>query len=479
MGSCCLIKSRKKISTSILANKVPFFRQSHTLSKEDIYLKYRLSKTIGKGTFSSVKEAVKINDETVKRIVKIIKKDSIKNNNTSFINELMILMELDHPNIVQFYEAYEDSKHFYIVMEYLAGQNLLDKIGGMPSYDENFVRTVLFQVLSAINYLHSVGVCHRDLKPANIILVSDDPDCFDIKVIDFGLSCKNEVEMEECLGTPYYVAPEVLTKKYSYECDIWSVGIIATVLFTGKPFFLSEEKEDLIKKIKSAPIDLTGDNWDVVSDPAKDLIRKMLCRNVNKRIMPAKALKHSFFDKTNETIHSSRKLDKSILKNIRLFSHHEKFKKLVIGCLIKTLPPEDLKRLDNAFNAIDLNHEGFIDLEELRKAFLKADIDVSEEEVSEMLKTLDSDGNGRLNYSEFLVAALNIKKYIKEKQLKQFFLSVDVSKDGYIDGKKVKAMLNRAGRRIQTKEIERMMSEVGDSEKRVQFDEFVNLFNNS
>ena len=479
MGSCCIFSKRDDNYNKIKSNKMPYLKHAKCLSTDDIFSKYTMLKTIGQGSFSKVIEVSKIADPSIRRIVKVVSKESVKDSEKMFMNELTIMMELDHPNIVAFYEAYEDSDKYYIVMEKIAGPSLLDRVANLSDYDENFVRKVLYQIISAINYLHSVGVCHRDLKPANIILVSEDQDCYDIKIIDFGLSCKNEVEMDECLGTPYYIAPEVLNKKYSFECDVWSIGIIAAFLFTGKPYFRAETKDELIHKIKFGPVNLVGEDWDDVTDTAKELIKKMLERKIDKRISPKQALRDPFFTKTNLTVHNTRKLDKSILKNMKRFSHHEAFKKLVIGCLVKTLSPEHLKRLDNAFNAMDLDHEGFIDLEELGKAFTKAEIDVTEDEISEMLKTLDSDGNGRLNYSEFLVAAINIKTYITEKNLRQFFLSVDVSRDGYIDGKKMKAMMNRAGRRINTKEIDKIITEVGTSDKKIAFEDFVSLFNDN
>ena len=137
-----------------------------------------------------------------------------------------IISSLDHPNIIKFYETYNDKFYFHIVMELCRGKDLLYRIY-KNKMDEKNICLIIMKILHSISYCHSKGIIHRDLKPENIIFETPDLDS-DIKIIDFGLSKKiqNNEKLHSILGTPYYVAPEVLNKEYNEKCDLWSIGII-------------------------------------------------------------------------------------------------------------------------------------------------------------------------------------------------------------------------------------------------------------
>ena len=158
---------------------------------------------------------------------------------------------------------------------------------------------ILKKIFSAVLYLHDRGICHRDLKPENFLFSSKKKDA-EIKIIDFGLS-KQFVSLNDqyydyskslktVVGTPLYVAPEVLKGKYDYRCDNWSLGVIIYILLSGNPPFYGETNQEIFKKVISGKYNYSAIEWKKVSKSAKDLISKLLCVDVQQRYSAEKVL---------------------------------------------------------------------------------------------------------------------------------------------------------------------------------------------
>jgi len=147
------------------------------------------------------------------------------------------LSKLDHPNILKLYEVYTDEKRYYIVTELCKGGELFDEILKKGIFTEKEAAKIIQQILQAVAYFHELNIVHRDLKPENVLIDKELNNT--LKIIDFGTSI--EVQEHENLtnthGTSYYIAPEVLNKKYNKKCDVWSVGVILYILLSGKPPF--------------------------------------------------------------------------------------------------------------------------------------------------------------------------------------------------------------------------------------------------
>lgn len=157
------------------------------------------------------------------------------------------------------------------------------------------------QVLSCINYCHSNHIVHRDLKPENILLEQNKE--FDqIKIIDFGTSLvfDENKKLDEKLGTPYYIAPEVLAKNYGAKCDIWSCGVITYIVLSGIPPFNGASDQEIMKKVKLGKFSFQDAVWGSVSDDAKDFITQLLTKDQDKRPSAELALQHPWIQKVNE-----------------------------------------------------------------------------------------------------------------------------------------------------------------------------------
>lgn len=166
------------------------------------------------------------------------------------INEIKVLSDLDHPNIINIYEYFEDANKIYIIIELIEGGQLFDEIIARGCFNERDAAICIQVLLSCISYCHANNIMHRDLKPENMLLEKNKK--FDqIKVIDFGTAkrFKNWEVHSEFVGTPYYVAPGILKRNYGKECDIWSCGVITYLLLSGSPPFDGDDNSEIEVKI--------------------------------------------------------------------------------------------------------------------------------------------------------------------------------------------------------------------------------------
>ena len=200
-------------------------------------------------------------------------------NTIDYINqEIDILQKLDHPNIVKYYEAYESDKYIYLVMEYCEGEELFDKLSALDAepLTEANAKVLMKKLLQAINHCHANNIAHRDIKPENIMFKEQNGEFTGIKLIDFGLAQSAEQAISDMVGTPYYLAPEVLKKQYGIKCDIWSMGVIMYILLSGYLPFAGGSAPEVFKKIQSGEFSFDQEEWTSISESAKNLIRKML-----------------------------------------------------------------------------------------------------------------------------------------------------------------------------------------------------------
>mmetsp|Transcript_96330 Transcript_96330/g.132515 ORF Transcript_96330/g.132515 Transcript_96330/m.132515 type:complete len:232 (+) Transcript_96330:265-960(+) len=211
----------------------------------------------------------------------------------SFKNEINILMQLDHPNIIKLHETWETDRICFLVTELCEGGELFFHITKKKHLTEQQAAMIMRQSFYALCYLHNNKICHRDIKPENFLLYKENDDSF-IKLIDFGLAkrvCKNEV-MNAPNGTPYYIAPEVLKGSYTTQCDNWSMGVVMFIMLSGKPPFGGKSNKEIIDNVLKGEYNFNHPVWSVISDEAKDLIKKLLDRQADMRLTSEEAYNH-------------------------------------------------------------------------------------------------------------------------------------------------------------------------------------------
>lgn len=242
------------------------------------------------------------------------------------MNEVEILKSIDHPHVVKVFEFFEDEQRIYIVMEFLDGGELFDKIQENDYFTESNAKQIMKDLLETINYLHNQNIVHRDLKPENILFNKEGV----LKIADFGTSKVFEKQMHAVRGTVYYIAPEVLTENYDYKCDIWSLGVIFYILLCGYPPFFGKNDEEIIESIKIGKFDFNLPSFQYVSSDAKDLIQKMLQKSPQKRCSAQQALQHPWFK--NKTL--DNKVSSEHMKNLINFSAQNKLQQALYFYLI-------------------------------------------------------------------------------------------------------------------------------------------------
>lgn len=282
---------------------------------------YRIGKLLGSGAFGEVRLCLHKETQS-QRAVKVLRKNLLDPKEMEMLkNEIAILKDLDHPNIVKMFEFLEDDKRIYIVTEICKGGELFDEILNRSKFDENDAAIVMRQLLSAINYCHTKKIVHRDLKPENMLL-EQDKDLEKIKIVDFGTSLMYDPskKLEEKLGTAYYIAPEVIKKSYNEKCDLWSCGVIMYILISGEPPFNDPraDNEAIMKKVELGKYDLEHGVWKSVSKEAKDLIKKLLTYDPAERIGAEQALKHPWIA-DRASIHVDSQVAEQALGNFMNF----------------------------------------------------------------------------------------------------------------------------------------------------------------
>jgi len=184
-----------------------------------------------------------------------------------------------------------------MVMELCSGKEVIERILEEGHISENRVAQIIYKVTSAINYCHNLGITHRDIKPENILFENKEKDA-EIKLIDFGLSKKvlySNEKMHTILGTPYYVAPEVLGGTYDSKCDVWSIGAITYFMLSGDPPFKGANNAIIFNKILKGKIEFQSNKWSSISEKCKKFILKCLEKDPSKRYSTAKALEDEWF----------------------------------------------------------------------------------------------------------------------------------------------------------------------------------------
>ena len=449
--------------------------------------KYKPTKILGSGSFGSVYEAKNtIFQNTV--AMKVIKKDPNNEIDEQEIkNEIDILKKLSHPNIVKIYEFYISNSHYYIITEFCKEGELFSYIKN--KYSERQLAVLFYQVFSGLWYLHDNKILHRDIKLENIMISKKEKDnesgeeLFWVKIIDFGTAKifeKNKKE-KDVVGSSYYIAPEVLKQNYNEKCDTWSVGVILYMMLVGRAPFDGKDDEEIISKINSGEYNSKEPRLLKHSPEVRDLVNKLLQKDLSRRYSAKEALGHPWFEKYGgRSLFSNFKREEiePYINNLINYSFNSKIQQLVIAFLVHNLPNDE-----SSINVLKLfryfNKSGNCKLtkEELMNGLYDfKDKNEVNNVVDHLFALLDGDNNGYIEFEEFLRACVDKKTILTSTYLKYAFKFLDKEKTGTLNTEKIiKAFVLKSNKILEAVFNNTLNSVDRDGDGIINFEEFQEL----
>eukprot|EP00850_Spirogloea_muscicola_P009411 SM000052S17803 [mRNA] locus=s52:724587:728727:- [translate_table: standard] len=436
---------------------VPLGKRTNFGYDRDFKQKYIVGKELGHGQFGITYAAIeKATGERVavktlykKQMTLPIAVDDVR-------REVSILKLLSgHENVVQLYAAFEDDDMVYIAMELCEGGELLDRILAKKDsrYSEKDAAALVRQMLNVVSRCHLHGVVHRDLKPENFLFKSKDDDS-PIKAVDFGLSdyIRPGRRFHDVVGSAYYVAPEVLKRRSGPESDVWSIGVISYILLCGRRPFWDKTEAGIFNEVLKKKPDFREKPWPSISSAAKDFCKKLLKKDPRTRLTAAQALSHQWVREGG--IATEIPLDISVLSNMREFIKYSRLKQLALRMLASTLDESEICDLRDQFNAMDVDKNGTITLEEMRQALQKDRPfaqNLQESRIVDILKAMDANSDGMIDFNEFVAATLHVHQLEEadsdkwQDRSRAAFQKLDTDNDGFIDAEELRTAAQMKG----------------------------------
>ncbi|RLM69325.1 hypothetical protein C2845_PM17G03180 [Panicum miliaceum] len=237
-------------------------------------------------------------------------------------------------------------------------------------------------------------------------------------------------KFSDVVGSPYYVAPEVLQKCYGPEADVWSAGVILYILLCGVPPFWAETEAGIFRQILRGKLDFESEPWPSISDSAKDLVRNMLTRDPKKRFSAHEVLCHPWI--VDDAVAPDRPIDSAVLSRLKHFSAMNKLKKMALRVIADSLSEEEIGGLKELFKMIDTDNSGTITFDELKDGLKRVGSELTENEIQALMEAADIDNSGTIDYGEFIAATLHMNKLEREENLVSAFSFFDKDGSGFI-----------------------------------------------
>eukprot|EP00929_Paragymnodinium_shiwhaense_P078603 TRINITY_DN40764_c0_g1_i1.p1 TRINITY_DN40764_c0_g1~~TRINITY_DN40764_c0_g1_i1.p1 ORF type:complete len:521 (-),score=155.91 TRINITY_DN40764_c0_g1_i1:111-1673(-) len=385
-------------------------------------------------------------------------------------DEVEAFLSVDHPNIVRLVDVYQTETQLHLVMECLTGGELFHKISRTKRQSEREVADAVRQMLLAASHVHSRGIVHRDLKPQNFLYAEKDSNR--LKLIDFGL-CKVwdfKENMEDSCGTLKYMAPEVLQKKYTNKCDIWSLGVTTYTLLNGRTPFngtMGSIKADIRKGVFLFNFG--------VSKEAKHFTEQLLHLDPDLRPSAQEALRHPWIVQQMEQLeHSSTSSqdDAAVVKALATYTSSSKMRQFCLSMLAWSLPDAELENAQQQFLALDKDGKGMVAIADIQRVVVET-LGCEDRELLHMISE-DMAHDGYINYSEFLAAMVSMQPGVNHEAMQGAFHRFDTSMSGYITREDLKGILHsNDDLGCSSEDITKFMSEVdADKDGKITYQEF-------
>ncbi|XP_040988285.1 calcium-dependent protein kinase 10-like [Juglans microcarpa x Juglans regia] len=437
--------------------------------------KYILGRELGRGEFGitylctdrETKEALACKSISKRKLRTGVDVEDVR-------REVAIMSTLpDHPNVVKLKATYEDNENVHLVMELCEGGELFDRIVARGHYSERAAASVARTIAEVVRMCHANGVMHRDLKPENF-LFANKKEHSPLKAIDFGLSVffKQGERFSEIVGSPYYMAPEVLKRNYGPEVDIWSAGVILYILLCGVPPFWAETEQGVALAILRGVIDFKREPWPQISDSAKGLVRQMLEPDPRKRLTAQQVLDHSWLQNAKKA--PNVPLGDIVRSRLKQFSVMNRFKKKALRVIAEHLSVEEVEVIRDMFTLMDTDRDGKVTYEELRTGLRKVGSQLAEPEIKMLMEVADVDGNGVLDYGEFVAVTIHLQRMENDEHFRRAFMFFDKDESGYIESNELREGLADDSVETDTDVVNDIMREVDtDKDGRISYEEFV------
>jgi len=281
--------------------------------------------------------------------------------------------------------------------------------------------------------------------------------------------------MKTKAGTAYYVAPDVLKGEYDQKCDIWSAGVISFILLCGYPPFAGDTDADILKKVKVGSFEFKSPEWDSISAGSKNLVTQMLTADPALRPSAEVLLGSPWlkFKGTPEAV----PIKEDFMKRLSSFRSHSRLKKVALTVVAQQMKDGEIASLQNTFRSLDQNGDGMLSPEEIKEGLTKQGMKVPKA-LEDLLKSVDMNGSGNLDYTEFVAACLDKKLYMQRDVCWNAFRIFDLDGDGKITREELSKVLN--GNSVKTTlgedKIESLIREVDeDGDGEIDFEEFVDM----
>mmetsp|Transcript_66089 Transcript_66089/g.125059 ORF Transcript_66089/g.125059 Transcript_66089/m.125059 type:complete len:530 (-) Transcript_66089:177-1766(-) len=383
--------------------------------------------------------------------------------------ECEIFLSMDHPHVARLTDVYESEDTLDLVMECMEGGELFHRVTERKRFNERDAAEATFQMLLAVNYIHTHGIVHRDIKLENFLYERKDTD--HLKLIDFGFSkiWQPNTKMALSCGTLAYVAPEVLDKSYTSQCDLWSLGVVVFILLVGyMPFGGTESHQ--VQMIRKGKYNMRPEAWKRVSKEANEFIAALLVVDPEKRMNAEAAINHAWLVKKRKESNTSGEVDKATVDALVAFGQASAFRRATMQVMAWSLTNDERAKVRDAFLAMDKNKTGTITAGEFKKV-LENEFHITDEEAGRAFHALDTSHDSEVHYADFLAAMLTSRIQLHDKLLKQTFRRFDTDNTGYITSEDLKKIL---GDSIDGAEADQLVAEVDTShDGKIDYQEFI------
>ena len=460
--------NRKNINSSIspndpiLSELIDSKEKELILSSEDLVTyrsgnpskKYKVLDLLESGSFGKMYKAVNMltkNLVAIKKTKKYLNKTEEYGEPTyiNVKNQIEIQKKLSHPNIVKIYEVYDIREFYFIIDEYCKYGNLYDYF--RFHFSEKQICILIYQILSGILYLHENEIMHRDIRLDNIMVdhiekdISTSEPYFFIKIINYSSAKafnkdKNETQL---IGSNYYIAPEVIEENYNEKCDIWSTGVILYMLIAKKPPFDGKDKDVIYDKILDEEYNKHSRKLLDFSDEVRDLIDKLLEKDMDKRPSAKEALNHPWFKKYNgRAAFANFKFEEFNLIIEKLFNYQKlnKIQEIVLEFLVHNSPSnEENISIMKIFRFFNTSGNCKLTKDELKKGLykykIKSEVNIMVDDLFQKLE-IKEDKN-YIEYEKFLTLCVDKNSLFSKENLKNVYNYINYDKGEGITAKKI------------------------------------------